>query len=261
MAGPILGVMARKCSSNEIPSLLQFQATGSHPQAPEPAAQGVPDNMHARRLKLIGAFAALFCLALAASCRGFFVNPTVTSLAIGPANLSLAPATSFHMVATATYSDGSTGDVTGKSVWTSSSTNVATFTSPGVLQAAALADLPTIPATTSVSASDGTVSSSSQTVTVCPVVQTLTVTVNGGASVSVAGGTALTFDAEATFNGVTGNQAVNAYVTWNISDTTALSSIDTSGNGTTISGHPGTFTVSASLCGVTSRTVTITTTS
>ena len=236
-------------------------ATGSHPQPLNRRPQGVPENMSAKRLKLIGSFAVLLSLALAASCRGFFVNPTVTSLAIGPANLSLAPATSFHMVATATYSDGSTGDVTGKSVWTSSSTNVANFSSPGVLQAAALSDLPTIPATTSVSASDGTVSSSSQTVTVCPVVQTLTVTVNGGASATVAGGTQLNFDAEATFNGVTGNQAVNAYVTWNISNTSELNSIDTSGHGTPIQGSPTTFTVSASLCGVTSRTVTITTTS
>jgi trimeric autotransporter adhesin len=217
--------------------------------------------MPATKLKLIGAFAMLLSLALAVSCKGFFVNPTVTSLAIGPANVSLAPSTTFHMVATATFSDGSTSDVTGKSVWTSASANVATFTSPGVIQAAALSNLPTLPATTSVSASDGTVSSSSQTVTVCPVVETLTLTVNGGASVSVAGGTALMFDAEGTFNGVTGNNSVDAYVTWNISNTSALASIDTSGNGTALSGHPGTFTVSATLCGVTSKTVSITTTS
>lgn len=213
------------------------------------------------KLRLIGAFAALASLALAISCRGFFVSPTVTSVAIGPANLALAPGTSFHMVATATYSDGSTGDVTGKSVWFSSSQNVAMFTSPGQLQAAALSNLPTFPATTSVSASDGTVSSSSETVTVCPVVETLTLTVNGGSSATVAGGTQLSFDAEATFNGVTGNNPVDAYVTWNISNTTELPSIDTSGNGTVITGTPTTFTVSATLCGVTSKTVSITTTS
>jgi hypothetical protein len=89
----------------------------------------------------------------------------------------------------------------------------------------------------------------------------LTLTVNGGASVSVAGGTALTFDAEATFNGVTGNNNVDAYVTWNISNTSVLASIDSAGNGTTIANNASTFTVSATLCGVSSRTVTITTTS
>lgn len=217
--------------------------------------------MSAKKLKLIGSFAVLLSLAFAVSCKGFFVNPTVTSMAIGPANLSLAPSTSFHMVATATYSDGTTSDVSGKSLWSSTSSNVATFTSPGTLLAADLSNLPTLPATTSVSASLGSVSSSSQTVTVCPVVQTLVVTVNGGASVNVPGNTALKFDAEATFNGITGNNPVNAYVTWNISNTSALSSIDTAGNGTTILGNAGTFTVSATLCGVTSRTVSITTTS
>ncbi len=35
-------------------------------------------------LRLIGAFAALAALALAISCRGFFVNPTLTSIVIAP---------------------------------------------------------------------------------------------------------------------------------------------------------------------------------
>jgi hypothetical protein len=214
-----------------------------------------------QKLRLMGASAALATLALAISCRGFFVNPTVTSVAIGPANLSLAPGTSFHMVATATYSDGSTGDVTGKSVWFSSNQSVASFPSPGNLTAAAITNLPTFPATTSVQASDGTVSSSQETVTVCPVVETLTLTVDGGATATVAGNTVLTFDAEATFNGITGTNPVDAYVTWNISNTQALPSINTSGSGTTALGFPTTFTVSATLCGATSKTVTITTTS
>jgi len=213
-----------------------------------------------QKFRLIGAFAALATLALAMSCRGFFVNPTVTSIAIGPANLTLAPAQTFNMVATATYSDGSTGNVTGKSVWFSASQNVATFNSPGALTAAALTNLPTFPATTSVSASDGTVSSSSETVTVCPVVETLTLTVDGGTSANVLGNTVLQFDAEATFNGITGNNPVDAYVTWNISNPSTLTSIDTTGSGTTVLGSPSTFTVSATLCGVTSKTVTITST-
>jgi len=213
------------------------------------------------KLRLIAAFAALATLALAASCRGFFVNPTVTSLAIGPANLSLAPSTSFQMVATATYSDGSTGDVTGKSVWTSSDQSVATFSAPGKLQAAALANLTTLPGTTSVSASDGTVSSSSQTVTVCPVVQTLLVTVAGSNSSYDGPAGAVTFTALATFNGVTGSQDVIATVTWNIGNTTILPSIGTDGTATLTQGTPNTpFTVTATLCGVTSNKLTITTT-
>lgn len=210
-----------------------------------------------QKLRPIVALAAVGVLALAVSCRGFFVNPTITSLAIGPANLSLAPSTTFQMVATATYSDGSTGDVTGKSVWTSSNTNVANFSSPGRITAGSLQSISTLPGTTTVSASDGTVSSSSQTVTVCPVVQTLVITVNSGNSATVTNGQSANFAANATFNGVTGTQDVTANVTWNISPTTILPSIS-NGVGTTTSGQTGNVTVSASLCGVNSNTVTLT---
>lgn len=215
-----------------------------------------------QKVRVIGAIAASVSLALTLSCTGFFVNPTVTSLAIGPANLQLAPSQSYQMVATATYSDGSTGDVTGKSVWSSSSTNVATFTAPGLLAAASLQALgDTLPGTTTVSASDGTVASSTQTVNVCPVVQSMTLTVNDGSSWSGAGGSVtLIFVVTATFNGVTGNQTVTDSVTWNIGNTNALPDIS-DGEGTTVSGNASTFNVSASLCGVTSNNVTITTTS
>lgn len=228
------------------------------PGAPEGAETYM--SLKRSKLRLMGAFAVLAALALAASCRGFFVNPTITSLAIGPANLTLAPATSYQMLATATYSDGSTGNVTGQSVWTSSDPGVANFTAAGYLTAAPLANLATLPGTTSVSASDGTVSSSQQTVNVCPVVQTMVLTVDNGSSVSVAGNTTLTFDVKATFNGVTGTTDVTNNVTWTIGNTSALPSIS-DGSGVTVSGFASTFSVSAQLCGSSSNNVTITTTS
>jgi trimeric autotransporter adhesin len=219
------------------------------------------------RLRLMGALAALAALALAASCTGFFQNPTVTSLAIGPANLTLAPSTSYQMVATATYSDGSTGDVTGSALWTSSNVSVANFTAPGLLAAASLQALgDTLPGTTSISASDGTVSASAQTVNVCPTVESMMLVVStssggtGGNSASVGGGEPLYFTATATFNGVTGSQTVTDDVTWTIGNTSALSSI-TDGEGITVAGNQSTFTVYATLCGANSNTVSITTTS
>jgi len=218
-------------------------------------------------LHVIGAFAVLGTLAFAVSCRGFFVNPTITSLAIGPANLTLAPATSYQMVATATYSDGSTNTVTGQSVWSSSSPGVANFTAPGLLAAASLQSLgDTLPGTTSVSASDGAVSSSAQTVNVCPTVQNMQLVVSttsggtGGSSASVTGGSSLYFTVTATFSGVTGSQNVTDSVTWTIGNTSALPSI-TDGTGTTVSGFASTFTVSGTLCGSSSNSVSITTTS
>jgi hypothetical protein len=62
--------------------------------------------MPAKKLKLIGAFAALLSLGLAVSCKGFFVNPTLTSVAVGPQNLSLNVTQQWQMSATGTYDDG-----------------------------------------------------------------------------------------------------------------------------------------------------------
>ena len=58
-------------------------------------------------------FAALFLLALAAGCRGFFVNPTLTSLAVSPTSASLIKAQTQQLSATGNYDDGSTKDLTG----------------------------------------------------------------------------------------------------------------------------------------------------
>jgi hypothetical protein len=219
------------------------------------------------KLRIAGAFAALATLALAVSCRGFFVSPTVTSLAIGPANLSLAPGNSFQMSATATYSDGSTSDATGKSVWLSTDTSVATFPTPGDLTAVSLTQLETqgtLPGTTTVSAAIGTVSSGTQTVNVCPVVQALAITVNGSTTgATVASGNA-NFVAQATFNSISAQQNVSGSVTWNITDTTVISSITAASTTAavatgTVVGTTGTSTtVSATICNFPSNTVTAT---
>jgi hypothetical protein len=211
-------------------------------------------------LRTIGAFSALFALAFAASCRGFFVNPTISSLAIGPANLALSPSQAYQMVATATYSDGTSGNVTGQAVWSSTSPNIANFSAPGYIVAAGLSSLSTLPGTTTVSASDGAVTSSTETVTVCPVVSSLVVEVDGSQSSYDGPPGDVTFSANATVSG--SQTSVLGSVTWTIGNPTILPDISTTGDGTLSSGYANTpFTVYATLCGVQSNTITITTTS
>jgi len=63
-------------------------------------------------LRLMGAFAALALLALAAGCRGFFVKPTVTALGITPATPTItttAPNNTKQFSVVATFNDNSTG--------------------------------------------------------------------------------------------------------------------------------------------------------
>jgi hypothetical protein len=206
------------------------------------------------KLRLIGAFTALAALALALSCRGFFVNPTLNSITVGPAGQSIAPGGTLQMVATGSFSDGSTSNVTGQCLWTSSDTSVATVgLNNGKVIAATTINNP--PGVTTIQATDGTASNST-TVTVCPNVTAMTVTVNQS---NPTAGTVITFTAEATFAGNSTQQNVTGQVTWNISNTAVFASIAADGTTTVLSGTAGQSTnVSATLCGFTSNTLTIT---
>jgi hypothetical protein len=126
--------------------------------------------------------------------------------------------------------------------------------------AAPLSSLSVLPGTTTVSASDGAVTSSTETVTVCPVVSTIVVEIDGSQSSYDGPPGNVTFTANATVSGT--QQSVLGSVTWTISNPTILPVIDTTGAGTLSSGYANTpFTVYATLCGVQSNTLTITTTS
>lgn len=76
-----------------------------------------------QRIRLMGAFAALATLALAISCRGFFVNPTLTGVSVGPQGLTLNVNQTWQMGATGTYSDGSQKTLTSGVAWSSSDGN------------------------------------------------------------------------------------------------------------------------------------------
>ena len=213
------------------------------------------------KLRVMGAFAVLAVLALAVSCRGFFVNPTLSSLAIGPTTLPLTPGSSYQMTATGTFSDGSQQNVTSKCLWTSSDQSVASVgANSGYVTASTTA---TTVGTTQISATDGTVAASTAaTVTVCPAVTNLTITANGNTTpVTVGPGIdTITFDAKADVSGT--NTDVTTIVTWNIVDTSILS-IDSTGAGTTTNSGTTSLstTVTATLCNVNSgNTISVTVT-
>jgi len=76
--------------------------------------------MFAKKSRLIGACAVLATLALAASCTGFFVNPTLTGVSVGPQNLSITLNQTWQMTATGTYSDGTQKQLNSGVTWSSS---------------------------------------------------------------------------------------------------------------------------------------------
>lgn len=192
-------------------------------------------------------------LALAAGCKGFFVNPTLTSLSVAPTTVSLIEGNTQQISATGTYDDGSTKDLTGSADWSSSDTTVATVNA-GLVKAAATIASP--PGTATITATSGTVSATS------------TVTVNTGPLLSIAitastlnptAGTTFTLTAMGTFSGSSQLQDITSQVSWNNDNTTAVSLSQGSGSAIANTGTSGQIAhIFATLDNINSNTVTIT---
>src|SRR5262249_53908341 len=151
------------------------------------------------------------------------------------------------------FSDGSTQDLTGKVLWSSSDTSCATISTNGlVTPAAAVAGL----CTTTIGADDGTITASSVSVTVSQGTPTsITLTVNNPTPPV---GSQVQFRAQALFPGSGTLQDITNSVSWNNSDTTNLTLTQGSGVGTISASAPAeTITVSATFDNVTSNTVNI----
>lgn len=76
--------------------------------------------MPANKLRSISSAFLLLALVLAAaSCDGFFVDPTLTSVSVGPQHLSMSLNEQWQMTATGTYNDGSQKTLTSGVTWSS----------------------------------------------------------------------------------------------------------------------------------------------
>lgn len=212
--------------------------------------------MHRSRRKL-GLIVAISSLAIAGGCTGFFVNPTLSSIAIGPQaqTITVNPKTTLQMSATGTYSDGSTQDLTGKVLWSSSDTTCATISSSGLVSPAATVSGV---CTATISASDGTISAATTTVTVTEGMPTSILLKASPTNPAVNG--VVTFQALATFPGSSTQQDITSSVTWLSSDTTDLQLSNGSTTGTiSASATAGTtINVQAQFDNVNSNIVTLT---
>lgn len=142
-----------------------------------------------RTRSLFASFAIFFLLMVGAGCKGFFVNPTVSTVTVSPATNNLQVSATRQLSAIATYSDGSTKDVTGIAIWDTSDPTLVSVSKSGVIQALQTTSTNvTITATYKVSGQ--------ATVTVGN--STLSVTSSLGTSISLAAhpaGTPITFTA------------------------------------------------------------------
>lgn len=207
-----------------------------------------------RNLRFLATFAALSLLSLAAGCKGFFVNPTLTSMTVAPTSASLIEGGTQQINATGNFNDGSTKDLTGSASWTSSATDVATVSKGGLVTAATTIATP--PGTATITATSGTITASS------------TVTVNTGPLTAIAintttpnpaAGQTVVFTALGTFSGSAQQQDITNQVTWSSNNTAVITTI-TNGSGAVLSTATSgsTTNVTATLNGINSNTVTIT---
>jgi trimeric autotransporter adhesin len=143
--------------------------------------------------RVAGAFAVLATLALAISCRGFFVNPTLTSIAISPTAPQVEQGQTLQLQAFGTYDDGSRSQIRSGVSWSSSSSSVASVDSnTGILTGVS-------PGTSSISASSQALSSTA-TATVFLVINSIAISPT---SASVTAGTSQNFTVTAASNGST----------------------------------------------------------
>ncbi|HUC30534.1 MAG TPA: Ig-like domain-containing protein [Candidatus Acidoferrum sp.] len=196
--------------------------------------------------RLIAAFAALASLALAVSCRGFFVKPTVSSLVVAPATPSIQTGSTnntVQMSAVATFNDGSTGSTPVS--WSISDQSVATISAGGLVKSVATGTA-TITAT---STQNPTITGTQSLTVTVGCIQSISVSpTSASISVSVA---PTTQQFTATANTCTGAVPITDVASW-ISSNTAAATIAGGGLATAVA--PGTTTITASSGGVTSGT-------
>jgi uncharacterized protein YjdB len=182
---------------------------------------------------------------------------TLVSIAISPADPSLPAGTSRALVATASYSDGSTADVTTAATWSSNATRVASVSNASGSQGDVTA---IVTGTATVTATLNSVSGSTTVTVSAPVV---TQVVISPAADSVRVGATVTYSAVAIYSNNT-QTTLGRAATWTSSNT-AVATLTTGGRGgaganvVATAVGTGSSTISATYQGVTgSTTLTVT---
>ena len=85
-----------------------------------------------RRLRMLAGFGALLVLALALGCEGFFVDPVLTGMTVGP-SANLQTGMTIQMSAVGTYNDGTTKYLKSGVHWNSDTPTVASVSPSGLV--------------------------------------------------------------------------------------------------------------------------------
>lgn len=200
-----------------------------------------------KKLQLVAAFATLLLFALGVGCSGFFVDPVLTSIAVGP-TATINQGGTVQESAIGTYNDGSTKTLGSGVQWSSSETTIASVNSSGLVTGAS-------PGTATITAAFQATSGTS----------TVTVTITGLTAIqitpttdTVTAPTTVQYKATGTVNGK--QEDLTSLVTWSTSDTTGLVNIDSTGLATvnSVTGTPQTSVTITATEGTVTGTATLT---
>ena len=171
--------------------------------------------------------------------------PTLVSIAVTPANPSIAAGLTLQFTATGTFSDASTQNLTTSVTWTSNTPSTATINATGLATALAVG-------TTTISAKSGNIAGNTSLTVSAAVLQSITVT---PANPVITAGATQQFTATGTFsNGSIQN--LTGSVTWS-SATPATATINAAGLATSVAAGTSVIrATSGNISGTTNLTVT-----
>jgi trimeric autotransporter adhesin len=167
----------------------------------------------------------LLALVIAVSCTGFFVNPTLTSITVGPNNVNLTQGNKQQMTATGTFDDGSTKTLTSGVVWSTSDTSIAPISSSGQITAASAGSA-------TITAQSGTVSGTASINVTLGNVTNLKV---NPTTATISSTQTQLFNALATIQGQSSTVDVSSTATWTSSPTGIVSINNSSQTGALVS--------------------------
>ncbi len=167
--------------------------------------------------------------------------PTLVSIAVTPANPTIAAGANQQMIATGTYSDASTQTITGSVTWASGSPAVATISSGGLAHGVAAG-------TSTISATLGAISGNTLLTVTAPTLVSIAVT---PANPTIAAGANQQMIATGTYSDAS-TQTITGSVTW-ASGSPAVATISSGGLAHGVAA--GTSTISATLGAISGNTL------
>lgn len=205
------------------------------------------------QIRALGAVAVLATLAFAISCRGFFVQPILSSLTVAPNTPSIQTGSTnntVQMTAIGQFNDGSTGNPAVSWSISPNDGSIATITSNGLVTSVAVGS-----ATVTATANQNPSITGTQQVTVTVGCIT-SITLNPTSGTISVGGANHTISISATANTCNGAVPITDVATWNTSN----SQFATVAGGVVTAVAQGQVNVTASSGGITSGNAVITVT-